>query len=478
MASMALREQALRLMRLVGAASCRCPAHSQNFSPVPRLSSIAKDHVEPECAFEVANSSIRYGEGVTREVGMDFENRGLKKVCVVTDQKLVTLPPVKEAIESLETNKVKYELFYEVRIEPTDASFKAAIDFAKQGEFDSFLAIGGGSVIDTAKAANLYLCHPENEFLDFVNAPVGKGMPIDKPLKPLIAIPTTAGTERVQGAKRLLLESDLKLSALPAPPPPTSGQSSGSHPWRSRCHAIESYTAIPYQKRGPRPPNPNMRPAYQGSNPVSDVWSKHALGIVAKYLKRSIKDASDLEARSNMHLASVYAGVGFGNAGVHLCHGMSYPISGLVKSYKAKDYEVDHPLVPHGLSVIMTSPAVFRFTAPPCPERHLEAAQILGKLYYVIRVKVKVIIPCVTIKKRVNTAAGEYQSATHNAKDVRYFTRTLRTNLFDQLSKKRPCCIMCCGRSMLHNAQHEMSWDLLLLAMQLYSNSGEPRDEK
>lgn len=392
MASMNLREQALRLMRLVATASCRCPAHSQNFSPVPRLSSAAKDHVEPECAFEVANSSIRYGEGVTREVGMDFENRGLEKVCVITDQKLVTLPPVKEAIESLETNKIKYELFDKVRIEPTDSSFKAAIDFAKQGNFDSFLAIGGGSVIDTAKAANLYLCHPENDFLDFVNAPVGKGRPIDKPLKPLIAIPTTAGTGsettgvaifdyEPMNAKTGIANRAIRPTLGIVDPLHTlhmSERLTANSGYDVLCHAIESYTAIPYQKRGPRPLNPNMRPAYQGSNPVSDVWSKHALGIVAKYLKRSIKDASDLEARSNMHLASVYAGVGFGNAGVHLCHGMSYPISGLVKSYKAKDYEVDHPLVPHGLSVIMTSPAVFRFTAPSCPERHLEAAQILG----------------------------------------------------------------------------------------------------
>lgn len=66
-------------------------------------------------------------------------------------------------------------------------SFKDAIEFAKQGQFDSFLAVGGGSVIDTAKAANLYLCHPENDFLDFVNAPVGRGILIVKTLKPLIA---------------------------------------------------------------------------------------------------------------------------------------------------------------------------------------------------------------------------------------------------------------------------------------------------
>ncbi|CAH3141671.1 unnamed protein product [Porites lobata] len=392
MASLSLRDQALRLMRIIGTSSCRCPAHSQTFSAGSRLSSTAKDHIEPECAFEVANSSIRYGEGVTREVGMDFKNRGLTKVCVITDQKLVNLPPVQATIESLETNGVNYELYDKVRIEPTDASFKDAIDFAKRGQFDSFLAVGGGSVIDTAKAANLYLCHPENDFLDFVNEPIGKGMPVNKVLKPLIAIPTTAGTGSETTGVAIFDYEPLKTKTGianrairpllgivdPLHTLHMSERLTANSGYDVLCHAIESYTAIPYQMRGPRPLNPNLRPAYQGSNPVSDVWSKHALGIVAKYLKRSIKDSEDLEARSNMHLASVYAGVGFGNAGVHLCHGMSYPISGLVKSYKAKQYEVEHPLVPHGLSVVVTAPAVFRFTAPACPDRHLEAAKILG----------------------------------------------------------------------------------------------------
>jgi len=142
-------------------------------------------------------------------------------------------------------------------------------------------------------------------------------------------------------------------------------------------HAVESFTAMPFTER-PRPERPALRPAYQGSNPISDVWSIQALRMVDQYLVRAVEDPSDDEARANMLLAAAYAGVGFGNAGVHLPHGMSYPVSGNVKSYRAPGYAGDHPLVPHGVSVILNAPAVFRFTAPANPARHLLAAEALG----------------------------------------------------------------------------------------------------
>jgi len=387
---MAGRNRVAQLLRQLEKAACRCPAHSNTFHQ--GAGAAACTVRKTDYAFEMASSNIRYGEGVTREIGMDLQNMGARKVCLMTDKNLSTLPPVKAVLESLTQNAVNYQLYDNVRVEPTDASFKEAIAFAKRETFDVFVAVGGGSVIDTCKAANLYACHPEADFLDFVNAPIGKGKPITGALKPLIAVPTTAGTgSETTGVaifdfEHLKAKTGIASRAIK----PTLGMVDPLHtlhmPSRVAansgfdvlCHALESYTALPYNERKPCPPNPINRPAYQGSNPISDVWSRHALNVVAKYMKRSVYDPEDKEARCNMHLASVFAGIGFGNAGVHLCHGMSYPIAGNVKTYKAKGYSVDHPVVPHGLSVVLTSPAVFNFTATMCPERHLEAAQILG----------------------------------------------------------------------------------------------------
>lgn len=340
----------------------------------------------------MACSNIRYGEGVTQEIGLDCKNLNAKKVCVMTDPHLSPLDPVRVTLESLDRAGVPFELYDKCRVEPSQNSFEAAIKFASEGKFDAFVAVGGGSVMDTCKAANLYSSNPDADFLDYVNAPIGKGLPITHQLKPLIAVTTTAGTgsETTGTAVFDMVGLKAKTGISNRALRPTLGLLDPLHlrtcPERVTaycgidvlCHAIESFTAKPYFEREPRPENPNQRPAYQGNNPISDVWSKHALRVTAKYIKRATYNADDMEARSEMLLASCFAGIGFGNAGCHLPHGMSYPISGLCKKFYSKDYSDDHAMVPHGLSVIITAPAVFTFTAPACPERHLEAAECLG----------------------------------------------------------------------------------------------------
>ncbi len=342
-------------------------------------------------AFEMAVSSIRFGTGVTREVGQDLADMSAAHVLVVTDQTLRSLKPVQTVLESLEANRIRHTVFDRVRVEPTDESFLEAIAFGRNAGFDAIVAVGGGSVIDTAKAVNLYVTYPPADFLDYVNPPIGKGLPVPGPLKPLIAIPTTAGTgSETTGvsifdltklhAKTGIANRRLKPTLGMLDPdntrtmPPEVAASSGLD---ILSHAIESFTAMPFTGR-PMPDSPRLRPAYQGSNPISDVWSLQALRMVAKYLVRAVSDTSDDEARAQMLLAASYAGVGFGNAGVHLPHGMSYPVSGHVKSYIAPGYTSDHPLVPHGISVILNAPAVFRYTASANPQRHLEAAEALG----------------------------------------------------------------------------------------------------
>lgn len=344
-------------------------------------------------AFEMACSNIRYGPGVTKEVGQDMVNLRAKKVGVFTDSNLVNLPPVKTVLDSLAKNNVNYVVYDQVRVEPTDESFKAASEFAKKEGLDTFLAVGGGSVIDTAKAANLYSSDPSADFLDYVNAPIGAGKPVMCELKPLVAVPTTSGTgsettgvavfdyEPLQAKTGIANRALRPLLGIVDPlhtrhMPERVAAYSG---FDVLCHALESFTAIKYNERSPCPSAPHLRPAYQGSNPISDIWAVTSLQTINKYFTRAVYDCEDLTARAEMHLASTFAGIGFGNAGVHLCHGLSYSIAGNVKRHQPAGYSCDHPIIPHGLSVVITAPAVFSFTGQSNPDRHLQAAQLLGR---------------------------------------------------------------------------------------------------
>ncbi len=239
-----------------------------------------------EFAFEMAASSVRFGAGVTREVGMDLVDHGVRRALVVTDPTVAQLAPMHTVLEALAAQGVTAVVYDRVRVEPTDVSFREAIDFAAQHDIDGIVAVGGGSVIDTAKAVNLYTTYPPADFLDYVNAPIGKALPVPGPLKPLFAIPTTAGTgSETTGvsifdltalhAKTGIASRRLKPTLGLLDPdntrtmPPAVAASSGLD---ILSHAIESFTAIPYSSR-PRPDRPAVRPAYQGSNPISDIWS-------------------------------------------------------------------------------------------------------------------------------------------------------------------------------------------------------------
>ncbi|MGD9395082.1 MAG: hydroxyacid-oxoacid transhydrogenase [Candidatus Thorarchaeota archaeon] len=343
-----------------------------------------------ETAFTMDSSSIKYGPGATKEVGYDMKKLGASRILVVTDPNIAESEPVEVTLEALRDEGLEAVLFDGVRVEPTDGSLKEAIRFAVKGNFDGFLGVGGGSSMDTAKVANLYSTHPA-DFLDYVNRPIGKGKPIPGPLKPMIAIPTTAGTgsettgvaifdlEKMH-AKTGIAHRALRPNMGIIDPNNTRTVPkiiTASCGFDVLCHALESITALPYNNR-PTPESPDLRPAYQGANPISHLWASKAIEMVSKNIIRVVQNSDDDEARSNMILASTYAGIGFGNAGVHLAHGMSYPVSGMVKEYVPEGIKSEHPIIPHGMSVVLVSPAVFRFTSEINPELHLYAAELMG----------------------------------------------------------------------------------------------------
>ena len=345
---------------------------------------------EGETVFSVSTSPIKFGPGALRELGDDAAALGMKRVALFVDPHVLQGPSGETAIGALRNAGLDVAVYDGCRFEPNSASFESAAAFASDGSFDGFVSLGGGSVIDTAKAANLLSTYPD-ELIAYINAPIGKAKTIPGKLKPHIACPTTCGTGSETtgisivdltslGLKTGIASPLLRPSLAIVDPVTTATLPGGviaACGFDVLTHAVESYTARPYTSR-PRPEHPSRRPPYQGSTPYNDIGAMAAIRLGGRFLARAVRDASDVEARHQLMFASTLAGLAFGSAGVHIPHAMSYSIATLRHEFTATGYEERDPMVPHGIAVVINAPAAFRFTAPANPARHLEAAAALG----------------------------------------------------------------------------------------------------
>ena len=144
------------------------------------------------------------------------------------------------------------------------------------------------------------------------------------------------------------------------------------------CHALESYTARWYSSFDAK--TPEQRVPYCGANPIADMWSEKALSMLSGAMRAAVRDGgldSARPAMEQMAMAATFAGLGFGNAGVHIPHANAYPVAGRVRDFRPAGYPEAEAIVPHGMAVSLTAPAAFGFTFDAAPERHLHAARLL-----------------------------------------------------------------------------------------------------
>jgi hydroxyacid-oxoacid transhydrogenase len=345
---------------------------------------------QKETVFTYGAPGLKFGSGASDEIGYDLSSYDVKRVLVVTDPGVAATGHPQRIADQMAQFGIEAEVYSDVHVEPTDDSFNDAIGWARDnGPWDAFVAVGGGSSIDTAKAVNL-LTSNEGDLMDYVNAPVGRAMAPKHALKPFVAVPTTTGTGAESTTicvldvlslkvKTGISHARLRPTLAVVDPALTLTQPAGVTAAAGMdilCHALESYTARPYSSYDRK--QPDQRVPYCGANPISDMWSEKAMSLLAESFRTAVREGDNVDAREQMAMAATFAGLGFGNAGVHIPHANAYPIAGRVRDFHPVDYPPDEPMVPHGMAVSLTAPEAFRFTFESAPERHLKAATLLA----------------------------------------------------------------------------------------------------
>jgi alcohol dehydrogenase class IV len=392
-----------------------------------------------EKVFGLDSTQLKFGQQSLNELSWEIQKFKPKIILLVIDPALKKFNVNKKIINQIKDTKTKYIIYQKIKVEPSLESLEAASEFAKKVKFDLIIAVGGGSTIDTAKVINLIkVC--KGKVMDYVNQPIGKGEKPSKKLLPFIAVPTTSGsgseatTVAVLDIPELRVKTGISHTFLRpslALVDPELSKSAPSGVTASAgldviCHAIESYISKPYFSRN-RPLTPADRPPYQGSNPISDIWSLQAIEYAGKYFLRSVLDSKDLEAKGFMMLSATLAGIGFGSAGVHIPHACAYPIAGLKHTFKAKGYK--KAFVPHGISVFVTAPASFRFTYTSNPKKHIKVAELLKGSPIKNPSKESLPKELIKIMKKINTPTG--------IKDLGYTKKDLPNLISGALKQER-----------------------------------------
>ncbi len=329
-----------------------------------------------DTVWELQMSRIKFGYAVSSEIGYDLKRLGLRNILIISDKVLTQIGTVDNIIQYIKEKGIQVTIWDKVEPEPSLNSMQDCIDNFKESSFDGFVAIGGGSCIDSAKVVDFVLTHG-GEILDYVAPPLGEGKKAPSVAKPLVAIPTTAGTGSETTPVSVISFPDKKVKGalfcgiptlgildplLTVTMPPSVTAATGMD---ALVHAIEAYWVRPYTSR-PKPKTPLARPVYTGATELTDIFAERAIELIGKNLRKAVFNGNDLEARSSMLLASFLAGVAFSNAGVSVVHAMALTVGGQFHA-------------PHGVTNAVLLPPAIEFNIPGAPERFANIARLLGE---------------------------------------------------------------------------------------------------
>lgn len=302
-------------------------------------------------------TKIRFGIGITSELGKYLKEQGFTKVLVGTDSFLATTPILTKVKNSLETEGLPYEIFADMKPDPTIEQVDEAAEVLRKSGADVVVAVGGGSSLDNAKAMCMLQTH-EGSVRDYL---FGGTKSVSRPIMPLICIPTTGGTgSEVTGVSVISdLQNEIKVSVthenlipkiafvdpeLHLGMPPFITATTGID---ALTHAIEAYTSL-------------------NAEPVSDAFALQAIKLISDNLRVATANGNNIEARSNMALASTMAGAAFANGGLGVVHGIAQSMGGVAH-------------VAHGAANALILPYAMKRNFVGNPEKFKNIAVAMGE---------------------------------------------------------------------------------------------------